>query len=144
MVPLNTEFNDELSTEKLLSRLTAIFASLTLGLAAVGFYGLLSFHVLRRTSEIGVRMAMGATKAQVLGLFLRQTTIILIGGILPGIALTLFVGRSARTLFYGVKETDPWALVAASCVLMVSGLLATVIPARRASAIDPVQTLRSE
>jgi predicted permease len=144
MVPLNTEFNDELSTEKLLSRLTAIFASLTLGIAAVGFYGLLSFHVLRRTSEIGVRMAMGATKAQVLGLFLRQTTIILIGGILPGIALTLFVGRSARTLFYGVKETDPWALVAASCVLMVSGLLATVIPARRASSIDPVQTLRSE
>jgi ABC-type antimicrobial peptide transport system permease subunit len=144
MVPLNTEFNDELSTEKLLSRLTAIFASLTLGLAAVGFYGLLSFHVLRRTSEIGVRMAMGATRGQVLGLFLRQTTIILIGGILPGIALTLLVGRSARTLFYGVQETDPWALVAASCVLMVSGLLATVIPARRASAIDPVQTLRSE
>ena len=144
VVPLNTEFNDGLSAEKLLARLTATFASLTLGLAAVGFYGLLSFRVLRRTSEIGVRMAMGATKGQILALFLRQTIMILISGILPGIALAVFAGRSARTLLYGVQETDPWVFVAASGVLIVSGLLATVIPARRASAIDPIQTLRAE
>jgi predicted permease len=144
IVPLNTEFNDELSTEKLLARLTAIFAGMTLALAAIGFYGLLSFQVVRRTSEIGIRMAMGATRGQVVGLFLRQTAFILICGILPGILLTVLVGRSARTILYGVRETDPWALAIASCVLIAGGLLATLIPARRASALDPIQTLRAE
>jgi len=75
---------------------------------------------------------------------LRQTAIILISGILPGILLTLLVGRSARTILYGVRETDPWALAVASCVLIAGGLLATLIPARWASALDPIQTLRAE
>jgi predicted permease len=144
IVPLNTEFDDGLSTEKLLARLTATFAGLTLALAAIGFYGLLSFQVVRRTSEIGIRIALGSTRGQVLRLFLRQTITILISGILPGIVLTLLVGRSARTLLYGVRETDPWAMAAASCVLIAGGLLATIIPARRASALDPIQTLRAD
>jgi predicted permease len=144
IVPLNTEFDDGLSTEKLLARLTAIFAGLTLTLAAIGFYGLLSFHVTRRTPEIGVRMAVGATRGQVHALFLRQTLLILIAGIVPGIVLTEMVGRTARTLLYGVQETDPWALLLAVCVLGVTGLLATLLPARRAASLDPVKALRSE
>jgi predicted permease len=144
IVPLNTEFEDGLSTEKLLARLTAIFAGLTLTLAAIGFYGLLSFHVTRRTSEIGVRMAVGATRGQVHGLFLRQTLVILVEGIVPGIVLTEMVGRTARTLLYGIQETDPWALLLAVCVLGVTGLLATLLPARRAASLDPVKALRSE
>jgi len=144
IVPLDVQFADGLSTEKLLARLTAIFGGLTLALAAIGFYGLLSFHVVRRSSEIGVRMALGATRGQVSGMFLRQTGLILIAGILPGILLTEIVGRTARTLFYGVRETDPWALVLASGVLLSCGVLATLIPARRAASIDPVQTLRME
>ncbi len=144
IVPLDTEFRDALSTEKLLARLTATFAGLTLALAAIGFYGLLSFQVVRRTSEIGIRMALGATRGQVVGLFLRHTAAILLSGIVPGVVLTLIVGRSARTLLYGVRETDPWALILASAVLIVGGLLATLIPARRASALDPIQTLRTE
>jgi predicted permease len=144
IVPLNTEFQDGLSTEKLLARLTVIFAGLTLTLAAIGFYGLLSFQVTHRTSEIGVRMAMGATRGQVHGLFLRQTLVILLAGFVPGIVLTEMVGRTARTLLYGIQETDPWALLLAVCVLLVSGVLATLIPARRAAALDPVKALRSE
>ena len=144
IVPLSTEFDDGLSTEKLLARLTAAFAGMTLALAAIGFYGLLSFQVVRRTAEIGIRIAMGATRGQVIRLFLLQTATILLSGIIPGIVLTVLVGRSARTLFYGVRETDPWAFVAASCVLIAGGILATIIPARRASALDPIQTLRAE
>ncbi len=144
IVPLNTEFEDGLSTEKLLARLTAIFAGLTLALAAIGFYGLLSFHVTRRTSEIGVRMAVGATRGQVHGLFLRQTLVILIAGFVPGIVLTEMVGRTARNLLYGIQETDPWALLLAVCVLGITGLLATLLPAQRAASLDPVKALRSE
>jgi predicted permease len=144
IVPLDTEFTDGLTTETLLARLTATFAGLTLALAAIGFYGLLSFEVMRRTAEIGIRMALGATRGQVLRLFLRQTAIILLAGIVPGVVLTVLVARSARTLFYGVKETDPRALAAASLVLIAGGLLATLLPALRASALDPVETLRAE
>ena len=89
-------------------------------------------------------MAVGATRGQVHGLFLRQTLVILIAGIVPGIVLTEMVGRTARTLLYGIQETDPWALVLAVCVLGVTGLLATLIPARRAASLDPVKALRSE
>jgi predicted permease len=144
IVPLDTEFGDGLATEKLLARLTATFAGLTLALAGIGFYGLLSFQVVRRTAEIGIRMALGATRGQVVGLFLRHTAMILLSGIVPGIVLALLVGRTARTMMYGVRETDPWALALASGVLVVGGLLATIIPARRASGLDPMQTLRGE
>jgi predicted permease len=144
IVPLNTEFEDGLSSEKLLARLTAIFSGLTLVIAAIGFYGLLSFHVTRRTVEIGVRMAVGATRTQVHGLFLRQTITILIAGLIPGIVLTEMVGRIARTLLYGVRETDPWSLLLAICVLFFSAVFATFLPARRAAALDPVKALRSE
>ncbi len=144
IVPLNTEFEDGLSTEKLMAKLTAIFAGLTLTIAAIGFYGLLSFHVARRTGEIGVRMAVGATRAQVHGLFLRQTMMILFAGFIPGIVLTEIAGRTARTLLYGVRETDPWALLLAIVVLFVSGVLATIMPALRAASVDPVKALRSE
>jgi ABC-type lipoprotein release transport system permease subunit len=70
--------------------------------------------------------------------------VILLAGFIPGIVLTEMVGRTAETLLYGVQETDPWALLLAICVLLVSGVLATLIPARRAASLDPVTALRFE
>ena len=144
IVPLDVQFAAGLSTEKLLARLTGIFGGITLALAAIGFYGLLSFHVQRRTSEIGVRMALGATREQVRGMFLRQTLRILVVGIVPGIVLTEFVGRMARALLFGVTEASPWALFVSVGVLLGCGLLATLIPARRAASVDPIKALRAE
>ena len=144
IVPLNVQFADGLSTEKLLARLTGIFGVITLALAAIGFYGQLSFHVQRRTSEIGVRMALGATREQVRGMFLRQTLWILVVGIVPGVVLTEFAGRTARALLFGVKATNPWAPLVAIAVLLGCGLLATAIPARRAASVDPIEALRAE
>jgi predicted permease len=144
IVPLDVEFDDGLSTEGLLARLTTVFAALTLALAALGFYGLLSFRLARRTSEIGVRMALGATRTQVRALFVRQTLAILFAGAVPGAALALGTGYAARRLLYGADTMDLWALGFAFCVLAVTGMVATLVPAHRAASIDPMQALRSE
>ena len=144
IVALDDEFSANLSSEQLLARLTSVFAVLTLALAALGFYGLLSFRVAKRTSEIGIRMALGATGAEVQTLFLRETLAILLTGLIPGAALSLVMASVARELLYGAATMNRWALTFAVCVLAATGLLATFIPARRAASIDPIQALRSE
>jgi predicted permease len=144
IVPLDLEFDDGLSTEALLARLTSIFGALTLALAALGFYGLFSFRVARRTSEIGVRMALGATRAQVRALFLGQTLQIMVAGLIPGLALALGTTYFARKLLYGTGRMDLWALGFAVVILAAVGLLATLVPAHQAASIDPMRALRSE
>jgi putative ABC transport system permease protein len=144
IVPLNLQFGDGLSTEALLARLTSIFGALTLALAALGFYGLFSFRVARRTSEIGVRMALGATRAQVRSLFLSQTLRIMVAGLIPGLALALGAAWFARKLLYGTGPMDFWALGFAALILTTVGLLATLVPAHQAASIDPMRALRSE
>ncbi len=144
IVPLSAEYDAGLSREKLLARLTGVFGFSALALAVLGFYGLLSFNVTRRTAEIGVRMALGATPANVQLLVLRETLAILIAGIVPGVILTELMGRAARGLLYGSATIDFWALSFATCVLAAVGLLAVLRPARRAASIDPVTALRAE
>lgn len=144
IVPLNTELEDGLTTEKLLARLTAVFGTLTLALAALGFYGLLSFRVNRRTSEIGIRMALGATRAEIYRLILRQTFAILGAGLVPGAILTVIAGHIVRGVLYGAGRTNITALLVAAAALVSSGIVATFLPARRAASIDPVETLRAE
>ena len=144
IVPLDVAFSDGLSTEELLARLTSVFGALTLALAALGFYGLLSFRVARRTSEIGIRMALGATRVQVQTLFVMQTLAILLAGLVPGAALSLVMAWLARKLLYGAAAMNIGALAFAVCVLVAVGLLATFIPARRAASIDPMHALRAE
>jgi len=144
IVPLDLEFDDGLSTEALLARLTSIFGALTLALAALGFYGLFSFRVARRTSEIGVRMALGATRSQVRALFLGQTLQIMVAGLIPGLALALGTSYFARKLLYGTGRMDLWALGFAAVMLAAVGLLATLVPAHQAASIDPMRALRTE
>jgi predicted permease len=144
IVPLDVQFQDGLSTEELLARLTSVFAALTLALAAFGFYGLLSFRLARKTSEIGIRMALGANRNQVRALFVRQTLAILLAGSIPGTALALATGYLARKLLYGAGTMNVGALCFAFCVLAATGVLATLVPAHRAASINPVDALRSE
>jgi predicted permease len=144
IVPLRDEYESGISREKLLARLTGVFGCLALALAGLGFYGLLSFHVTRRTPEIGLRMAVGATPGDVYALVLRQTAGILAAGIVPGVLCCLAAGALVRNLLYGAGATYLAPLLTAIGVLVAVGVLAAVYPARRAARIDPVEALRTE
>jgi predicted permease len=144
IVPLSAEYDEGLSRERLLARLTGVFGFLALALAALGFYGLLSFNVTRRTSEMGIRIALGATRGDVQTLVLRQTLGILIAGIIPGVVLTEMMGALIRNLLYGAGTINLSPLLFATCALVVVGVLATLRPARRAALVDPARSLRAD
>jgi len=144
IVPLNAEYEDGLFKETLLARLTGAFGLLALALAALGFYGLLSFNVTRRTSEIGIRIAIGATRGDVYTLVLRQTMGILIAGIVPGLVFTEAMGFVARSLLFGTGTLNFWPMLLAICVLVSVGVLTALRPAHRAALIDPVKALRAD
>jgi len=144
IVPLDAELDGDLGTEKLLARLAGIYASLTLLLVAIGFYGVMSSRASRRKSEFGIRLALGATRGHIQMLMVGQTARILVAGILPGAILSIFAVRGASHFLYGSVSANLIAIVWASLVLGMAGAVATLIPARRAALADPLETLRSE
>jgi predicted permease len=133
-----------LSHEQMIGVLAQVFGILALLVASVGLYGVTAYSVARRTGEIGVRTALGATRGQVVGLVLRGALLQAAIGLALGIPAALAAGRLLADQLYGVKPSDPWALSAAAAVLAVSAAIAGVIPALRASTIDPVKALRVE
>jgi putative ABC transport system permease protein len=120
------------------------FATLALALTAIGIYGLLSFTVARRTSEFGTRMALGASRGDVLRLVLKQGVTLTAVGLAVGLAGALILGRSLSSLLFGVGATDPLSFAAVSAVLLGAGAVASYIPARRATKTDPMVALRYE
>jgi len=144
IVPLETEYDAGLMREKLLARLTGIFAFLVLLLAALGFYGLLSFHVARRTAEFGVRIAMGATSSNVRTLILCQAFAILAIGVIPGIVLLELANMAFKNLLYGVGAVNLTPVFVAVAVLIGVAFLATLRPAHRAANVNPIEALRAE
>jgi predicted permease len=119
-------------------------AALALLLAAVGLYGVIAHLVSQQISEIGVRMALGATRAGVLGLFLRQALVLVIIGIVVGLAGALGVTRVLRTLLTGISTTDPWVFALAPLLMLGVAVIAAGRPALRAARVDPAQALRGE
>jgi putative ABC transport system permease protein len=141
---LPTRIHDTLVQERLLAALSGAFGGLAALLTVVGLYGLISYTVTRRTGEIGIRMALGATALDITGLLLRETGLLLGVGTLCGIALALAGGRTAATLLFGVKPYDPAMLTGAVGLLVVIALAASFAPARRATRIEPVAALRAD
>jgi putative ABC transport system permease protein len=133
-----------LSTRRVNMLLLGVFAGLGLILASVGIYGVVSYSVSHRTHEIGVRMAMGAGRGDVLRLVVWQGLGLAAIGTGIGLAASLAVTRLLRTLLFGVKPADPLTLAAVSLLLPAVALLASYIPARRATKVDPMVALRYE
>ncbi len=141
---LGTMIHDTLVQERLLAELSSGFGLLAAVLTTVGLYGLVAYSVSRRTGEIGLRMALGATHRTILGLVLRETGLLLVTGLVLGVVLALAGGRAAATLLYGVKPHDPVTLGLSVALLGLIAVAASVIPARRATLIDPGIALRTE
>lgn len=136
--------NGVLEQPRLNRGLMASFGGLALVLAAVGIYGVLSYSVSRRTREIGIRTALGASQVDILRLVMRQGTLLIIAGVLIGALASLGCARLIRGLLYGVSATDAATYLLVPMVLFAVSLIATFIPARRAASIDPLKALRHE
>jgi macrolide transport system ATP-binding/permease protein len=130
--------------ERLIARLTSLFGALALVLACIGQYGVLSYFVVRRTSEIGIRMALGAARSSVISMVLRTALVQIFLGLALGVPAAFFAGRLMASQLYGVGANDPIALCAAAAVLALCAGIAGFVPARRAASIEPMQALRTE
>jgi len=150
----SVELRALLSIETDLSRSTAprgvmMWLLISLGglgllLSALGVYAVLAYAVARRTREVGIRMALGASRSRIRGLFFRHGVRLVANGLVLGIAAAITAGVYMESLLYGVKPTDPWAFAAVVLTLGVVGSIACLLPARRAARVDPVEALRYE
>lgn len=141
---LDTVVEDALEQPRLNTRFVAMFASAAMLLASVGLYSLISLIVTARTREIGVRIALGANRLQIMRLIFAGAAQLLVAGIVAGLALTLGAERLIKSVLFGVSPLDALTLVAAVAVLAVVSLLAAFLPARRAASIDPLEAMRIE
>jgi predicted permease len=145
---IREQVNQTMTQDELISSLTAVFSALALFLAAIGLYGVISYSVIRRTGEIGLRLALGAQTQSVLWLVLRESLILLAIGLAVGLPLTLACTRIAagflKSQLYGIHATDPATIAAAIAVVSAMTLIAAWLPARRAARIDPMQALRCD
>jgi predicted permease len=132
------------STPRFALFLVGLFAALALALAATGIYGVISYSVNQRMHEFGMRMALGARPGDVIGLVLRQGTRLAVAGIVIGLAGALALAQLLGSLLYEVSKTDPLTFAAVAVVAIAAATVACYLPARRATAADPMQALRSE
>jgi predicted permease len=130
--------------ERIIASLTAGFGVLALALACVGVYGVMAYSVARRTSEIGIRLALGALPRQVLAMVLREASMLGVVGIGAGVGVALLLTRLVKSLLYGLQPVDPTSLVGGAILLVIVGLAASWIPAHRAAGVQPMEALRHE
>jgi predicted permease len=138
------QVRQSLRNERLVTALATAFGVLALLLACIGLYGVLAYAVTRRTGEIGIRMALGATSSEMIWLILREALALATSGIAIGVPAVLLLGRLTRALLFGVGQFDLPALASALLVLLVFAAIAGIVPARRAGRLDPMSALRCE
>jgi len=141
---MTAQVDESLTQERLIATLSGFFGGLALLLASIGLYGTMSYTVSRRTSEIGIRMALGAQHATVIWLVLRESLRLILVGMLAGLPVALLSMRLLSSLLFGLKPADPATIGLAVVVMLAVAVTAGYIPARRASRVDPIVALRYE
>jgi len=141
---LEAQLDESLSQERLVATLSSWFGAFALLLAAIGLYGVLAYSVTRRTNEIGIRMALGAERSGVIWMVLREALLLVSTGVAIGVPVALVLARLVSSLLYGLRPTDPLTLAASAILLFVVAAIASYLPARRASRVDPMMALRYE
>jgi predicted permease len=135
---------DSIGAQKLAAGVIGVFGGLALLITIVGLYGLLTYLVEQRNQEIGIRMALGADRGVVVWMVMRQTLALMGAGVAIGLGLTLWSNRLLHGFLYGVSASDPWTACLAPLGLVLCGLIAALVPARRAASVNPVEALRAE
>jgi predicted permease len=144
MTTLSETLDDSIRSERMMAMLSVFFAACALLVTAIGLYGTLAYATARRTNEIGIRMALGARRVQVVVLVFRENSWVATGGCLAGLAAALLASRVLASFLYGTSVRDPWVLLASVAALMTIASAASLLPAIRAARIEPMQALRSE
>jgi predicted permease len=141
---MDTQLDQALYTERMIAMLSILFGGLAAVLAAIGLYGVMSYSVARRTSEIGIRMALGASRSSALWLVMKEVAWMAGAGVVVAVPLSLILTGYVRSQLYGLAATDTLTLVLATCLLIAVSLVAGFVPGFRASRISPIQALRYE
>lgn len=141
---LTAQVEAALVQERLMATLAGTFGVLALILAAIGLYGLLAYTVARRTNELGIRMALGANRGEVMWLVIRDAVRLLAVGVIAGLPVAWAAARLIRSMLFGLTAADPATVFAAAAILTAAGVLAGYLPARRAARVDPMAALRYE
>jgi predicted permease len=141
---MNEQIGFSLRTERLVASLSGVFGGLATLLAVIGLYGVMAYAVMRRTREIGIRIALGALRSNVIGMVMREVLMLIGTGLLFGAVLALSLTGLVRSQLFELDPHDPWTLIGAALILTVAAGLAGFIPALRASRVDPMIALRHE
>ena len=136
--------NDSLSAERMMTLLSVFFALCALVVTAIGLYGTLAYATARRTTEIGIRMALGAQRLQVVGMVFRQNLAVVAVGAAAGLVAALLAAKALASFLYGTSTRDPWVVAGSIAALAVIASAASLLPAIRAARIQPMQAIRCE
>ena len=144
MISMSDQLDDSIRSERMMAMLAVFFAACALLVTAIGLYGTLAYATARRTNEIGIRVALGAKRMQVISLVFRENAWIAICGCAAGLVAALMASRALSSFLYGTSVRDPWVLVGSVLALILIASAASLLPALRASRIEPMQALRTE
>lgn len=141
---MEQQIADSIAAERMMAMLASFFAVTAMSITAIGLYGTLAYSTARRTGEIGIRMALGAQRGSIVRLILKENSLIVFGGCSLGLLASLACTRLIASLLYQVHSNSPFILIASLGVLILVGLLASLLPAVRASRTDPMTAIRHE